>query len=268
MLRPATLKCAITSVGIFAALFLLLSRNRSDIMIGQVDKRTSDATTDDVEKQIQLDSEQTSGPFNMKTCNFDVSAKGQSQIVTAVFKNKTRGTFVEAGAKDGETGSNSLYLEVALGWTGLLVEADPNYFKQLAQMNRRAKIVHACVSPSGKKNSLSIERKNMDNFLSLHGTTFEVQCYPLFNFLEAAGLLKLDVLFLDCDGIERSVLDTFPWHLTDIGMVFAECNPPGPLECEHLTEPLVQIMSKYGYRNISQIENDVVFIKNSMEYSP
>jgi hypothetical protein len=34
---------------------------------------------------------------------------------------KRGGVFVEAGAYDGETFSNTLYLEKRLGWTGLLV---------------------------------------------------------------------------------------------------------------------------------------------------
>ena len=35
------------------------------------------------------------------------------------------GFFVECGAFDGETRSNTLNLERDLGWTGVLIEADP-----------------------------------------------------------------------------------------------------------------------------------------------
>ena len=41
---------------------------------------------------------------------------------------KRDGFFIECGALDGETRSNSLLFERFRGWTGLLVEADPvNY---------------------------------------------------------------------------------------------------------------------------------------------
>ena len=39
------------------------------------------------------------------------------------------GFFVEAGALDGERGSNSLSLEKDLGWSGLLAEGDPSNVK-------------------------------------------------------------------------------------------------------------------------------------------
>ena len=36
------------------------------------------------------------------------------------------GFFIEAGALNGEKGSNSLSLETDLGWSGLLAEGDPS----------------------------------------------------------------------------------------------------------------------------------------------
>ena len=38
---------------------------------------------------------------------------------------KRNGFFIEAGALNGEKGSNSLSLEADLGWSGLLAEGDP-----------------------------------------------------------------------------------------------------------------------------------------------
>ena len=37
------------------------------------------------------------------------------------------GTFVEFGARNGVDHSNTLYFERALGWRGILVEADPTH---------------------------------------------------------------------------------------------------------------------------------------------
>ena len=50
-------------------------------------------------------------------------------------KNKDR-FFVEAGAHDGESLSNSLFFEVKLGWNGLLVEPNPFSFQALLTKNR------------------------------------------------------------------------------------------------------------------------------------
>ena len=41
------------------------------------------------------------------------------------------GFFIEAGAYDGEIGSNTLLFELKHNWTGLLVEPNPDAFKML-----------------------------------------------------------------------------------------------------------------------------------------
>lgn len=42
------------------------------------------------------------------------------------------GSFVELGALDGVTGSNTIIFERCLGWRGLLIEANPSNFNKLA----------------------------------------------------------------------------------------------------------------------------------------
>ena len=49
-----------------------------------------------------------------------------------IFKNRIKnGFFIEAGAYDGEIGSNTLLFELEHNWTGLLVEPNPDAFKLL-----------------------------------------------------------------------------------------------------------------------------------------
>lgn len=54
------------------------------------------------------------------------------------------GVFVEAGANDGVTQSNSYYFEKIRGWTGLLVEPVPALAAACRQ-NRRARVVEAAL---------------------------------------------------------------------------------------------------------------------------
>lgn len=56
------------------------------------------------------------------------------------------GFFIECGAYDGETRSNTLYLERFRGWSGLLIEADPINFTKMLQKNRRAYLSPTCLS--------------------------------------------------------------------------------------------------------------------------
>lgn len=59
---------------------------------------------------------------------------------------KKNGTFIECGAFDGEWISNTLGLEKNLDWSGVLIEADPNNFKNMLAKNRKAWMVPACLS--------------------------------------------------------------------------------------------------------------------------
>ena len=49
-------------------------------------------------------------------------------------------------AYDGELWSNSLYFEAKLGWTGLLVEPNPDNFAALKTKNRKANLFGHCIS--------------------------------------------------------------------------------------------------------------------------
>jgi len=70
---------------------------------------------------------------------------GQSAEIKKLLKGNANRFFVECGALDGETRSNTLYFE-KMGWKGLLIEADPLNFKKLVQKNRKAWSSPTCLS--------------------------------------------------------------------------------------------------------------------------
>ena len=49
----------------------------------------------------------------------------QVPLLLKLFGKQRGGFFIEAGADDGEFMSNTFYLELKRGWTGLLVEPNP-----------------------------------------------------------------------------------------------------------------------------------------------
>ena len=63
-----------------------------------------------------------------------------------IFNSQSGGFFIECGALDGETRSNTLVLEQELGWKGLLVEADLRNYDTLLTKHRKAWSVQACLS--------------------------------------------------------------------------------------------------------------------------
>ena len=62
-------------------------------------------------------------------------ATWQDEWVIGATHGLTRGYFVECGAHNGLQDSNTLALEQSFGWTGLLIEADPDLSAQ-ARINR------------------------------------------------------------------------------------------------------------------------------------
>ena len=65
-----------------------------------------------------------------------VSQAGQDRVLDRVLGGKTGGVFVDIGAYDGRTGSNTLFFERERGWTGLLVEPVPDMAIPLARRSR------------------------------------------------------------------------------------------------------------------------------------
>lgn len=68
---------------------------------------------------------------------------------------QTGGFFIEVGALDGETFSNTLYFEKSLGWKGLLIEPNPESFAQLSSKNRKAYSIQAGLSLSRTSDNAS-----------------------------------------------------------------------------------------------------------------
>ena len=50
---------------------------------------------------------------------------GYWKVLQELFQDQPPGIFLEAGAHDGWTGSNTYWLEVSLGWSGILIEPVP-----------------------------------------------------------------------------------------------------------------------------------------------
>ena len=68
-----------------------------------------------------------------------------------------QGFFIEAGASKGEFISNTLYFELKHNWTGLLVEPNPDFLKELKMKNRNAWILPHCLSTNPKVELLDFD---------------------------------------------------------------------------------------------------------------
>jgi len=161
------------------------------------------------------------------------------------------GTFLEIGAMDGDSFSNTLMLERCYNWTGLLVEADPGNFARLNQSNRQAAMMHAaaCEHVGGTIPFLMNKHRDREKGFSpvsvqldavSHGfkerfltdskatEIVHVACMPLKRMMRQAGFdAGMTFLSLDVEGAEDKVLATVDPSLFTV--VLVEWAPEGSL---------------------------------------
>jgi FkbM family methyltransferase len=65
---------------------------------------------------------------------------GQDKWVTEVFRRARGGYFLDFGAFDGITTSNTLFLEKELGWFGICVEPNPRYYADVCRLRNCIKV--------------------------------------------------------------------------------------------------------------------------------
>ena len=201
-------------------------------------------------------------------------------IISELFKNKTNGIFVEAGALDGQFLSNTLWLEKQLNWTGILIEPDPVNYKELSSKNRKSWISNSCLSTETFPKQIVIKSvtrptftwisrgNTIDNSLDFGKEDLEVtseysyyivQCFPLYTYLLALGIDKVDLISLDTQGGEDKMVYTFPWDKVYVSAVIVE-----HLYDRILDKKLVNFMNNIGYILVALVgEPDYIFVKEN-----
>ncbi|KAG7156876.1 Star-like 16 [Homarus americanus] len=174
------------------------------------------------------------------------------------FHGKREGFFVEVGAVDGETFSNSLYLERNLGWSGLLIEVFQITYKALLQKHRKAYSINAALSFKNCSTEVGFVKRG--GKLAMISRTFSdrgerIQAIPLYTMLLALNTTVIDFFSLDIEGGEMKVLMTIPWDKVKVGVLVVESNiiPEG-------RKFLVDYMTSKGYKFIGHRGIDSWFI--------
>ena len=172
---------------------------------------------------------------------------GQDLLLDQVFFARMRGgTYIDVGAHDGVTFSNSWFLESARGWTGLCIEPNPRTFKQLA-VNRRATCIRAAVTSSGSAEAAFIvpsdDSLSMLSGLRSHygrkhlrrlrveteaqGGRIGIVTVPTVTMTALAeqhDLWEPDLLCIDVEGAEFDVLLSADWTRFRPSVVVIESN--------------------------------------------
>lgn len=198
----------------------------------------------------------------------------QDKIVDLYFKSKKNGFFLDLGAHDGISCSNTYFFEKERNWTGICVEPIPDVYKLLTE-NRKSINYNVCISDkdgivnfrrvNGAPEMLSgilefmpsehIDRINHE--CSLYNGSFEdikVESKNINSILMKHGNPKIDFLSIDTEGAEFSILKTIDFEKNQIEFLTVENN--------NSSDEIRKYLKNKGYKLIPFITDDF-FIKNS-----
>lgn len=205
--------------------------------------------------------------------NKKFSQSGQDAFVLYYFKNKRDGVFVDIGANDGISLSNTYYLEKELGWKGICFEPIPDIFEKLDKTRNCIKInagvaekesIEKFTFVDGPSHMLSgmskeyndVHKQRIEREVKSLGGSIkevEVKCVVLNDILEQYGMYDIDYLSIDTEGNEMKILQSIDFNKFNIKVMTVENNYNSQKQRD-------LILSK-GYFLIGRLEADEVFIK-------
>ena len=173
-----------------------------------------------------------------------------------LLNHKRNGFFIECGAVDGVTFSNTLFFERQRSWTGLLVEANYDMFQKLTKVNRNVYSINSCLStkkstqlvsfrPVGLLGGISDEMDAVHNkWIQKHpgyDKTITAQCFTLHSLLLAVGQTEVDYFSLDVEGPELEILQTIPFDKVKIKVISVEYRVHGGTKEVNTRESLIKL---------------------------
>ena len=197
-----------------------------------------------------------------------------------VFGGMTNGTFVDIGAHDGVTYSNSYFFEKVRGWHGVAIEPNPDVFKQLAA-NRQCTALNCCVSEregivpflklSGYSEMLSgivdtydpEHRRRIEAELRQfggHAETIEVPARRFDDIARECGLAEITYLSIDTEGSELSILRGIDFSKLFVHALTVEYN------FEHAKAGMIAFMTERGFECVQTLGHDLLFLNRASPF--
>lgn len=160
-----------------------------------------------------------------------LSQLGQDLWALEMSGFKRGGYFVEFGATDGVSLSNTYLLEKEYGWTGLLAEPNPAFLEKL-RANRRSTVSDACIAAATGR---EVEFVFADEFGGIAdfsddgahkdrreayrktGAVARLKTISLNDFLKQNDAPKeIDYISVDTEGSEFEILNAFPFSAWNV----------------------------------------------------
>ena len=211
----------------------------------------------------------------VKSCTPSDSRKGHSQagedemLYTQLFCHACteQQIYVEIGALNGVSYSNTLMFEKSLNWGGLLIEGNPVSARALVQARGKSgknMVINeaVCLQPGtvafvgGNGGAVGGVRETMSdtyfeawNKRHRFSTHYTVPCRPISDMLHLAGLSDgIDLFSLDVEGAELLVLQTMDWSIPVKVFVIEMPNEgPHPAVNQTKADQIRALLSEHDY---------------------
>ena len=198
-----------------------------------------------------------------------------------LFRDMEGGLFVDIGAHDGVTFSNTWFFEKHRKWTGVCVEPNPAVFKRL-MANRMCTTLNCCVSDiagevrfqkiTGYSEMLSgivdkYEAEHVQRIrdeLQDHGGSSEMISVTARTFADIATereLFDINYLSIDTEGGEFEILRSIDFTKFFVHVVSAEYRIPQ-------REMMMALMREQNFEMIKQMGSDLLFLNRRSPIYP
>jgi hypothetical protein len=208
--------------------------------------------------------------------NNDYSQFGQSSYLSEkLLMNKSNGFFIESGAYDGEILSNTLYFELNLNWTGLLIEPIPFLYEKILTKNRNVFTLNACIAKnkpilakfrvfhalSGREDQMGeIHRHIIEDGIPGLDEKYKIEYMPCFSIntiMKALGMNQIDFFSLDIEGGEWDVVNGVQFDYLNINSFCIEWTAN-----ENNKNFIIRHLMNHGFNLVESTDFDLFFVKN------
>ena len=192
-----------------------------------------------------------------------------------VFHSKTNGTFVDIGAHDGKTFSNTYFFEKYLGWTGIAIEPLSGPYEKLKATRKCVCINAAVASKKGVSAFLSAHGyaemlsgltatydpqhlQRLKNEIATHGGSYEIANIPtvrLNDILEEKNIKIVDYLSIDTEGSELEILQSIDYEKYEINAISVENN--------YNDTRMKSFLESKGFVLIAHLDVDEIYTRSS-----
>ena len=193
------------------------------------------------------------------------------------FGGMKEGFFIDVGAYDGITWSNSLALEKYYGWTGICIEPNDKAFKTLKKYRNVECINSAITNFDGEVEFINVDGyaemlsgiptsmpenhlSRIKNEIKNHGgqeTLLKVKANKIETLLEQRSITKIDYLSIDVECGELNVLKSIDFEKTKITLISCEVN------CYVDGNDIQRFLFDLGYKHLGRVCGDEFFSHGS-----